>query len=148
MTDARGRDLTEAFDASIDDLPDSVDRDAVERMRAVAYVLDESVRVPGTDFRVGVDPLVSAVPVVGDALGVGLSLYVVLEAARLGVPYTTLVEMLANVTVDAVGGSVPYVGGVFDAVWKANKRNLELVLDDLTDATAEDEWTSVEVTSE
>ncbi|GGL23504.1 hypothetical protein GCM10009037_03820 [Halarchaeum grantii] len=147
MTAARGRDLTEAFDASIDDLPDSVDRDAVERMRSVAYVLDESVRVPGTDFRVGVDPLVSAVPVVGDALGVGLSLYVVLEAARLGVSYTTLVEMLANVTIDAVGGSVPVVGDVFDAVWKANKRNLELVLDDLTDAD-EDEWTSVEVTRE
>jgi hypothetical protein len=121
-------DFDAAFAEGFDDLPDSIDTAAVERMRAVAYVLDESIRVPGTDFRIGLDPLVGAVPGVGDVVAGGLSLYVVLEAAYLGVSYTTLFRMLATVAVDTVGGAVPYVGGVFDAVWKANKRNVRLAL--------------------
>jgi hypothetical protein len=124
-------DFDAAFAEGFEALPDSVDAAAVERMRTVAYVLDESIRVPGTEFRVGLDPLVGAVPGVGDAVAGGLSLYVVLEAAYLGVSYTTLFRMLATVAVDTVGGAVPYVGTVFDAVWKANKRNVRLALDDL-----------------
>jgi hypothetical protein len=68
---------------------------------------------------------------VGDVVSGGLGLYVVLESAYLGVPFTTLVRMLANVAVDVAGGSVPYVGLLFDAFWKSNKRNLELALREL-----------------
>jgi len=132
------QDFDRAFvDGFGDELPDTVDEASVERMRAVAKLLDEQVEVPGTGFRVGIDPLVSAVPVVGDAVGAALSLYVVAEAAYLGVSFSTVLRMLANVAVDAVGGSIPYVGVLFDVFWKANKRNLELVIDDLV-AGAED----------
>ncbi|GAB6862236.1 DUF4112 domain-containing protein [Haloplanus litoreus] len=124
-------DLTEAFDARIDALPASVDRAAVRRMRFVARVLDHSVRIPGTSFRVGLDPLLGLLPVTGDLVSGALSLYVVLEAARLGVPYGTLIRMLANVAVDVVGGSVPVIGDLFDAAWKANTRNVDLALDAL-----------------
>jgi hypothetical protein len=128
--------MRDGFDAAFaegfeEKLPEAVDEAAVERMRAVAYLLDESVRVPGTDLRVGLDPLVSAVPVVGDVVSGGLGLYVILESAYLGVSFTTLVRMLANVAIDAAGGSIPYVGVLFDAFWKSNKRNLELALDEL-----------------
>lgn len=128
--------MDDGFDAAFaegfeDELPESVDEAAVERMRAVAYLLDESVRVPGTDFRVGLDPLVSAVPVVGDVVSGGLGLYIVLESAYLGVPFRTLVRMLTNVAIDVGSGSIPYVGVLFDAFWKSNKRNLELALDEL-----------------
>ena len=120
-----------AFADGFDDLPESIDGAAVERMRTVAYLLDESVRIPGTDLEVGIDPLVSAVPVVGDVVSGGIGLYVVLEAAYLGVSFGTVVRMVANVALDAVGGSVPYVGVLFDAFFKSNKRNLELALRDL-----------------
>jgi hypothetical protein len=120
-----------AFAEGFEDLPPSVDEAAVERMRAVAYLLDESVRVPGTELRIGLDPLVGVVPAVGDLVSGGLGLYVVAEAAYLGVPFSTVVRMLANVAVDAVGGAVPYVGVLFDALFKSNKRNLELALRDL-----------------
>ena len=113
------------------DVPESVDEAALERMKAVAWVMDESVRVPATDVRVGLDPLVSAVPVVGDVVSGGLSLYIVAESAYLGVSYSTLAKMLANVAIDVAGGSIPWVGTVFDAFWKTNKRNVELLLDDL-----------------
>jgi hypothetical protein len=136
-------DLASEFEG-IEDLPASVDRAAVRRMRTVAYVLDDGIRVPGTDRRIGVDPLLGVVPVVGDAVSGLLSLYVVVEAARLGVSYGTLLRMLANVAVDVAGGSLPLVGDAFDALWKANRRNLRLVLEDLRSDTAR-ERTAVDI---
>jgi len=127
-----GSDLASEFDVDFEgELPDSVDRAAVERMRVVATVFDESVTVPGTNFRVGVDPVLGALPVAGDVVSAGFSLYIVLESARLGVSFTTLLRMIANITVDVAGGSIPYAGTLFDAFWKANVRNLELALEDL-----------------
>jgi len=124
--------IAAAFDG-IDpaDVPESVDRAALERMHTVATVLDESVEIPVIEYRIGVDPLLSMLPGVGDALSAGISLYIVVEAARLGVSFTTLLGMLARVSVDAVGGSIPVVGPMFDAVFKANKWNVEAALDDL-----------------
>ncbi|MEZ3116140.1 DUF4112 domain-containing protein [Halobaculum sp. MBLA0147] len=125
--------LGERFETlETDQLPESVDRAAVERLSTVAYLLDECIELPG-GVSVGLDPLVSAVPGVGDALSTGLSLYVVAEAAYLGVSYGTVVRMLGNVAVDTVGGSVPVVGIAFDALWKTNRMNLELLVADLAD---------------
>ncbi|MFC5970301.1 DUF4112 domain-containing protein [Halomarina salina] len=109
------------------DVPDSVDEAALDRMRAVADLLDEAVTIPGTDVKVGLDPIVSAIPVVGPALSAGVSLYIVLEAANLGVPFTTVVRMLGNVTVDVATGSIPVVGPIFDTFWKTNAWNVDLV---------------------
>jgi hypothetical protein len=112
-------------------LPASVDEAAVRRMATVARVLDDGFRIPGTDARIGIDPILGIVPGAGDAVAAGLSLYVVLEAARLGVSFGTLVTMLATIAADAALGSIPVVGVVIDAVFKANVRNLELALSDL-----------------
>lgn len=131
MSDVWGSDPRSEFDATLEELPESVDRAAVERMRVAATLLDESVRVPGTDYRVGIDPLIGVLPVAGDTVSSGLSLYIVVEAARLGVSYRTLLEMIANVSIDMIGGSVPVLGTLFDAVWKANRRNFALALEDL-----------------
>jgi hypothetical protein len=124
-------DLASAFDERIDDLPPSVDRAAVGRMRFVARVLDDSVRIPGTGVRIGLDPLLGLLPVVGDAVSGVLSLYIVAESARLGVSYRALARMLAHIGIDVAGGSIPVVGDLFDAAWKANTRNVSLALADL-----------------
>ncbi|ELZ08827.1 hypothetical protein C478_18126 [Natrinema thermotolerans DSM 11552] len=121
----------------IDDLPAAVDDAAVTRMRVVAHALDEGVPVPGTDFRIGLDPIVGILPGAGDTVAGAVSLYLVAEAARLGVSLSTLVRMIANVGVDTVIGSVPLLGVAFDAVWKANKWNLKLALQDLADEGSE-----------
>jgi hypothetical protein len=133
------------FDVRLDDLPASVDRAAVKRMRFVARVLDDSVRIPGTEFRIGLDPVLGLLPVAGDAVSGALSLYIVVESARLGVSPKTLFGMLANVGVDVAGGSIPVVGDLFDAAWKANTRNLRLALSELADADEAPSRTAVEV---
>lgn len=135
VTDAITDDLESAFDEFDGELPETVDEAAIRRMQAVALILDDGVRVPGTNFRIGIDPIVGVVPGAGDTVAAAVSLYIVLESARLGVSHTTLVRMLGNIAVDTAGGSVPVLGVLFDAVWKANRRNLKLALRDLTAAT-------------
>lgn len=131
------------------DVPESADEPALRRVRTVARVLDDAVRIPGTDVRIGLDPLLSAIPSpAGDIAGAGLSLYIVLEAANLGVPYTTIARMIANIGIDAAIGSVPVVGALFDAAWKANRRNVSLLerhLDDTNDRSDESRGESVPV---
>ena len=121
----------EAQPDDAESIPDSVDEAAVQRMQFVAHLLDDSIKVPGTEFRIGLDPIVGVLPVAGDAVAAALSGYIILESARLGVSYLTLLRMLANVGVDFAIGSVPLIGGAFDAAWKTNVRNLRLALADL-----------------
>ncbi len=103
------------------------ERAALWRCRTAATLLDDAVRVPGTPFRVGVDPLVGLLPVAGDIATALPSLYVLAEAYRLGAPRSTLVRMMANVGLDLTVGSMPVLGTLFDAVWKPNRRNVELL---------------------
>jgi len=141
-----GSDLATSFEGlEPEELPPSVDRAAVRRMRLVARGLDDLVRVPGTDYRVGLDPLIGVVPVAGDLVAGAVSLYIVLEAARLGVSYGTLLRMLATVAVDVAAGSVPYVAPLFDAVWKANRWNVRRAIEDLVGGEAEREFVEIVV---
>jgi hypothetical protein len=107
---------------------------ALGRMAAVAWLLDDAIRVPGTGRRIGLDPVVGVLPVAGDLATAAISLYIVAEAALAGVSRRTLAAMLANVAIDAGAGSVPVVGDLFDAGWKANRRNVELAARDLAEA--------------
>ena len=115
-----------------DDAADAGDADAavserLARLRAASRYFDDAFRIPGTDYRIGLDPLLGLLPVVGDTPGAVVSAYIVAEAAAMGVPRATLARMLFNVVVDAVFGSLPFVGDAFDAVWKANVRNVRLL---------------------
>lgn len=96
---------------------------ALRRVQAVSRLLDEAIRVPGTNFRIGVDPILGILPGAGDAIAAAVSLYPVAEAYRLGAPTPMLAKMLALVVIDASIGSVPLLGPLFDAVWKANTWN-------------------------
>lgn len=100
---------------------------ARRRLAQLAWLLDNSIPLPGTRFRIGLDPLIGLVPGLGDLLGVLLSSYIVREAARLGAPPSVLTRMAFNVALEGLVGLVPVVGDVFDAAWKANQRNLALL---------------------
>ena len=101
----------------------------IARMDALARLLDTAFVVPGTRIRFGMDGLIGLVPGIGDAVTTALSLFIVYEAHQLGAPRHMLVRMLGNVALDGVLGSVPVAGDVFDVMWKANRRNMRLLLD-------------------
>jgi hypothetical protein len=111
----------------------SVETDGTLALERLSYVLDDLFVVPGTRYRIGLDPLVGLLPGVGDVATSTASAYIVARAAALGVPRATLARMLLVLVVDAVVGSVPLVGDAFDAVWKANRRNVRLVESRLDD---------------
>lgn len=108
-----------------------VDDKAVARLSRLARWLDTRYRIPGTDFRVGMDGLIGLIPGIGDTLTALLSLYLLAEGRRLGLRTPVLLKMLANVAVDYLLGAIPLFGDVFDIAWKANLKNVELILDNL-----------------
>jgi hypothetical protein len=104
----------------------------IRRVRVLARLLDSSIPVPGTKWKIGFDPIVGLIPGIGDVIGAVLSGYIILEAARMEVPTFTLARMLVNVGIDTVLGAVPGVGDVFDAAWKSNMMNVALLERHLT----------------
>jgi hypothetical protein len=108
-------------------LPGDSKAASFQRLRTLTRLLDNIVAVPGTPVAIGLDPIIGMLPGVGDFIGVGISAYIVLEAARLGVPKATLSRMVFNILLDGFVGILPFVGDVFDFTWKANTRNMKLV---------------------
>ena len=105
----------------------TLDPGRVERLRRLAVLLDNSIPIPGTGFRIGLEAILGLVPGAGDLIGGAFSLYILLEAARMGVPRSLLARMGWNLGVDVLVGFVPLLGDLFDAGFKANMRNLALL---------------------
>ncbi len=109
------------------DAPNPARQAALRRLDALSHLLDNSIPVPGTRARFGLDAVIGLIPGFGDAAGAVVSAYVVVQAARLGASVPTLIHMLLNVGVEAVAGAVPLLGDLFDAAFKANARNVALL---------------------
>jgi hypothetical protein len=105
----------------------TVDHRRLERLRRVGYLLDNSIPIPGTRYRLGIDSLIGLLPGVGDVVGGVLSLYIIAQSARLGAPRSLLLRMGWNVAVDTLIGEVPILGDLFDIGYKPNLRNLALL---------------------
>jgi hypothetical protein len=102
-------------------------RARLERLDWLANLLDVAFVVPGTPIRFGVEAILRLVPGIGDAAASALSVYVLYEASRLGIPKLLLARMVANVVVEGVAGAVPIAGDLFDVAWRANRRNVALL---------------------
>lgn len=95
------------------------------RLRKLAWFLDRSI--PIGKWRIGADPLIGLLPGAGDWIGGLLSIYVLYEGARLGLPMRVLSRMGGNILVETIVGAVPFLGDLFDFAWQANARNVALI---------------------
>lgn len=93
----------------------------------LALIMDEFVRIPGTKFRFGLDPLLGLIPGIGDTSSALVSAFALIQAARLGVPKILLGRMALNILVNEVIGVVPVVGDAFSFWFKSNARNYEII---------------------
>ena len=92
-----------------------------------ADLLDSRFRIPGTQIRFGIDPILSLVPGLGDLASPIYTMMLLAVAIRDRVPYIVLFRMLANAMLDALIGTIPIAGNVADIFWRANRLNLELL---------------------
>ena len=102
-------------------------RRTLERLDRYSYWTDSNIRVPFTRFRFGLSPLIGLIPGIGDFAGLILSLYVLYEARRIGAPGKIQRKMIQIMLIEFFGGLIPVFGDAFDAVYKANTRNTELL---------------------
>lgn len=95
----------------------------------LALIMDEFIRVPGTKFKFGLDPLLGLLPGLGDTGSALVSAFALIQAARLGVPKIVLARMSLNILINELIGIVPVVGDAFSFWFKSNARNYQIVKD-------------------
>jgi Domain of unknown function (DUF4112) len=111
---------------SADALTPEVVDPRIADVEALARWLDYAFVLPG-GFRYGLSGIIGLIPGIGDILDAILSLYIVARAVQLGLPRITVTRMVLNVGIEATGGALPFLGAMFDTVFKANRRNYQLL---------------------
>jgi hypothetical protein len=111
--------------------PEVIDH-RIADVEALARWMDYAFTLPG-GFRCGLAGFIGLIPGLGDILDGLLSFYIVVRAVQLGIPRVTLTRMVVNVGIETAAGSLPFVGALFDAVFKANRRNYQLLKSSLAE---------------
>jgi hypothetical protein len=96
-------------------------------LERLSWLMDDLIRVPVLGWRFGLDALIGLIPGFGDTTTSLVSFYILASAVRYGVPKITLLRMGINIAIDYLFGSLPVVGDLFDAFWKSNQMNVELL---------------------
>lgn len=96
-------------------------------VESISTFLDNQFKVPGTNFRFGLDPILSFIPFGGSAASFAISAGLVLTMVKYGVSRKVLILMMGNLLLDAMVGSIPVLGNIFDFFFKANQRNVNLL---------------------
>ena len=100
----------------------------VEReLEVISQLMDNQFRVPVIGWRFGLNAVIDLIPEFGDIATTIVALYILVSAVRYRVPKITLLRMGLNIAIYFVGGLVPFAGDLFDAWWKPNIRNINLL---------------------
>ena len=110
-------------------LPEGADPpNAPKWVRALVWLLDDAIRIPGTNFRLGLDAIVGLLlPTAGDILTAFAGTSLLLLGIKLRLPSSTLCRMAANIALDLLVGTLPIVGDLADLSFRSNRKNLELL---------------------
>ena len=102
-------------------------KDMADKLDRLAWILDSSIPIPGTPWKIGLDGLIGLIPGIGDISAGVISSYILFQALRLGVPPLVVARMALNILLESVLGVIPVVGDIFDFAFKANQRNVALM---------------------
>ncbi|MES2709364.1 MAG: DUF4112 domain-containing protein [Verrucomicrobiota bacterium] len=95
--------------------------------RQVAHLLDTFLKIPGTNIRVGLDPIIGLIPGVGDAISTFMGSVILADALRRGLPGPLVLRMGGNMLINAAVGAIPVVGDLFSAWFRSNSKNHALL---------------------
>jgi hypothetical protein len=93
----------------------------------LAKILDTTVKIPGTPFYVGLDPLLGLIPGIGDMLANLIGTVILILAARLQVPQIVIARMSLNLFINGTIGAIPILGDLFSIWFRSHARNAELL---------------------
>jgi len=96
-------------------------------LERLGWIMDDLFRVPVLGWRFGLDAVVGLIPGFGDTATTLVSIYILAAGVRYRVPKVTLLRMGLNIGIDYLCGSLPLVGDLFDAWWKSNQMNVDLL---------------------
>lgn len=96
-------------------------------LKWLAFIMDEFLRLPGTKFRFGLDPIIGLLPGLGDTASAIISTFALVYAARCRLPKIVLARMALNILINEFVGIVPGIGDAFSFWFKSNTRNYELL---------------------
>jgi hypothetical protein len=96
-------------------------------VESVSRLMDSQFKLPGTNFKFGLDPILGLIPFLGDVSTFAVSGALVLTMARHGASRNLVIRMVANIILDLIIGSIPIIGAFFDFTYKANDRNVRLL---------------------
>jgi hypothetical protein len=100
---------------------------AISNIEALAKLMDSQFTIPGTQIRFGLDAIIGLVPGAGDFATFLISGYMVMILAKNGASGFVLARMTFNILIDALIGSIPILGDLFDVAFRANQRNVKLM---------------------
>lgn len=103
----------------------------LNRLDKLAGLLDNFIEIPHTKIKIGIDSIIGLIPGIGDTLSLLFSFYIIFDAIRLKLPKNSILKMFLNVCIDWLIGSIPILGDIFDVVWKANLRNVQMIKEEL-----------------
>ncbi|HRI60922.1 MAG TPA: DUF4112 domain-containing protein [Saprospiraceae bacterium] len=106
--------------------PPTIDPD-LARLDALASLLDNRFRIPGTEIRFGLDGIIGLIPYVGDMAGFIVSGILMRTMIKRGAGPLLMLRMMGNFAFDAIIGVIPVAGDLFDFGYKANRRNVDLL---------------------
>jgi hypothetical protein len=123
---ARPDSMIEAYDSSrrMARRDGGTDMESLDRL---ARLLDDFIRIPFLNVRVGLDPILGLVPWVGDTLTALFSLYLIGSAVQYRAPKVIVMRMAMNVAFDFLLGIIPFVGDASDFFIKSNRWNMNLL---------------------
>src|SRR4026208_2343506 len=86
-------------------------------LRRVAELMDSAFVLPGTTYRIGLDPIIGLVPWFGDLVSPRVPVGRLGEAVDVRIPRIVLGRMILNAAIDAIVGVIPLAGDIFDFGW-------------------------------
>lgn len=99
---------------------------AKDQLDQIAWIMDNAFKIPGLNWRFGAEALVGLIPGAGDVVSGAVGLLLLLRAFQFKLPKIVIVRMLVNSILDITIGAIPFIGDLFDFVWKSNTRNMVL----------------------
>ena len=106
---------------------EEINEEKLIRLKLLSKRLDNNFTIPGTKAKIGLDPIMGTIPIIGDLIGALLSTYIMYSGIKMGVPRSVVAQMATNIALDFTIGWIPIIGDIFDIIWKSNKRNVKLI---------------------